>query len=358
MFTARIFGLRRAGESACPTSEIVDAMPEVADLFARLGYDPALQERTAAKVAEMKGLVRAEITDFQAFRAAIEEAAAKTERESIRFEIRDRELLDAAIAAGDDEGAVLAILNRNPVYEQVPFVERVPVLRGGSMIWLTPVEHSSIRKRPADPVRFEQLADELENLYRKPHQARRDGLRLEVLGAIERLKRELKRDKAYIPTAIQSMELKLAAFEADSIQPDAKASVDTLMELLASLERVRVECVGGRTGKAQLRQAAAGEASRYLADSRLQIPRLTNHILVSLLTPELLEAVQWPGWKAARTARLIRNEIDSGFFDPAEIADRLRKVESQGLYIPSLVFPLLRLHQVRAASRIARVALR
>jgi hypothetical protein len=58
-------------------------------------------------------------------------------------------------------------------------------------------------------------------------------------------------------------------------------------------------------------------------------------------------------------ARLIRNEIDSGFFDAEEIMDRIRKLELQGLYVPSLVFPLLRLHPVRPAeARLARVSLR
>lgn len=348
-------------ENPRSVGEIVETMPEVRELFARLGYDPALGERTSERLAEIKRLVRAEIIDFQAFRLAVREAALKTAQDSIRFEIRDRELLEATVAAGDDEAAVLSILNRNPVYEQVPFVERVPVLRGGAIIWLTPVEHSTIRKRPSDPARFEQLADELENLYITPHPARRDGPRLEVLGAIERLKRELKRDKAYIPTAIQSLEQKLTAFESESVQPAAKASAEALIELLTNLERVRVTCANGRIGKAvksQLRQTAAREASRYLADAHLQIPRLTNYILADLLTPELLEVVRWPRRSVTRTARLIRTEIDSGFFDAAEIADRIRKLESQGLYVPSLMFPLLRLHQLRTEPRVARLSLR
>ena len=338
--------------------EILDTLPDVADLFAKLGRDPALSERTAKNLAEMKRLVRAEVTDFPAFQIAIRAAAAKTAEDSARFEIRDQELLDAALEAGDDESAILGILNRNPVYEQVPFVERVPVLRGGAITWLTPMEHSTIRKRPSDPIRFLQLAQELEGLYMKAHPSRHDGPRVEVLGAIARLKRELNRDKAYIPTAIQALEAKLAAFETESVQPAAQAACAALSGLLLSIEQARVECAGGRIRRGrrkQLRETGASDASRYLAHARLHIPQLTSHILAALLAPAQLEVIRWPGWTVMRAARLIRNEIQAGFFDAAEIAERIRKLEAQGLYVTSLLFPLLRLHPAPRAQAMTRV---
>jgi hypothetical protein len=48
---------------------------------------------------------------------------------------------------------------------------------------------------------------------------------------------------------------------------------------------------------------------------------------------------------AAWVSRLewIRDEVKRGTYDPAEIADRLRKPEEKGFVIPSLVFPLLKL---------------
>ena len=213
------------------------------------------------------------------------------------------------------------------------------------------MEHSTIRKRPSDPIRFLQLAQELEGLYMKAHPSRHDGPRVEVLGAIARLKRELNRDKAYIPTAIQALEAKLAAFETESVQPAAQAACAALSGLLLSIEQARVECAGGRIRRGrrkQLRETGASDASRYLAHARLHIPQLTSHILAALLAPAQLEVIRWP-------ARLIRNEIQAGCFDAAEIAERIRKLEAQGLYVTSLLFPLLRLHPAPRAQAMTRV---
>ena len=57
---------------------------------------------------------------------------------------------------------------------------------------------------------------------------------------------------------------------------------------------------------------------------------------------------------AAWVSRLewIRDEVKRGTYDPAEIADRLRKPEEKGFVIPSLVFPLLKLIPCQEATAV------
>ena len=50
--------------------------------------------------------------------------------------------------------------------------------------------------------------------------------------------------------------------------------------------------------------------------------------------------------RLARLARLlgqVRDEVDSGNYDAQEIAGRLRRYESEGLYVHSLVYAVFRL---------------
>jgi len=44
-----------------------------------------------------------------------------------------------------------------------------------------------------------------------------------------------------------------------------------------------------------------------------------------------------------RNARLHRNEISSGYYDPQTIKERLKRDENDGLKIPSIVYQLLEL---------------
>jgi hypothetical protein len=47
--------------------------------------------------------------------------------------------------------------------------------------------------------------------------------------------------------------------------------------------------------------------------------------------------------RLARRLGQVRDEVDSGNYDAQEIAGRLRRYESEGLYVHSLVYALLRL---------------
>ena len=315
--------------------------PNVAALLSDLGHDPSLRERAESILAEMCTLVSAEIPDFSEFRTAVMAAANQTRP----FEVKNRDLLDAVVRAGKDEQAVLVLLNFDPVHSQLPFVEQMPMERNGSTVWVTPIEHSHIQKRATDTARFEELIQSLRKLYEEPHPAHREQPRLSILDALQRLKRELKRDKCYLPAAIQLLEARVAIFEAEAIHPEALTCAEALRELLLGCERIQTDCHRwwiDKASKAALRREAAEMSALYLDKPALQRRWLTSQILGTLLAAAHLD-VRWrPG--VSQLVVLLRNELQTGSYDPLEIAARVRKLETRGLYISSLAFPLLQLH--------------
>src|SRR5436853_3531174 len=104
----------------------IDETPELRALYARIGF-PADVERACRRVLDdLLGLVRTEIPDFAAFRAAVTEAerglAASAPGSEARFLAEDVELLTAVARAGEDRAAVLRLLDRDPVRRLLPFV--------------------------------------------------------------------------------------------------------------------------------------------------------------------------------------------------------------------------------------------
>jgi hypothetical protein len=333
--------------------EIVAHNASAAALFSALGRDPGLRRHSESLLSEMKSLVRAEVADFPAFRDSVRAAAGRRNAPGKLFEVHNRKLLEALLDAGDDQQAVSELLNRNPVYEQIPFIEQVPLARDGETVWVTPVEHPLIQKRASDPVLFEQKLSALEALYSSPHVARREPPRIRILDAILHLSREGRREKPYLPSALKTLEARIAVFDDESIEGEAIAAAETLSRLLLGCERIQRQCrptrlriwLSGPDGPS-LRQQAAELASSYLAQPLLRQAWLTSQILVTLLAPALWESVRWPGFGLAKEVGLIRNELRTGSYDASELAARIRHLESKGLYVSSLVFPLLHLHPV------------
>jgi hypothetical protein len=322
--------------------QILAANPSATALYAELGEDPTLRQRSESLLAELRSLVRAEVSDFPAFYASVRAAAGRTPIAGKAFDIRNGTLLDALLATGDSESAVLELLNRNPVDEQIPFLEQVPLQRNGETIWVTPVEHPLIQKRASDTALFHRKLLELQSLYAVPRAARWDAPRSRILDAIQQLTRELQHARPYLPTALKVLISRVGTFEKESIEPAAIAAAETLTHLLLGCERLQDE---EHSDRPTLRREAAELASSYLAVPRLHQPWLTSHILSALFSPGVWEVVRWPGFGLAKQASLIRNELRNGSYDPTELATRVRHLESKGLYVCSLVFPLLHLHR-------------
>jgi hypothetical protein len=258
------------------------------------------------------------------------------------------------LAVRADRAAVLAVLDRAPVEEALPFVEQIPLVRGGEVTWRTPVELALLRKRPADPVRFERLLEELERLVRGARLARREKARTELTEAIARVRRDARRDGAYMPTSLQALEPALLDWLLRAEAPATLRKREQLEELLAGLLRARRDLAQAALIErglieAVLIESVRAQAQLYASSPWVQAPELTGQVLTNLLDAEL--ALLPPASPAtladsAAVLRRVRGEVASGHYDGEETARRLRQQEEHGIYVHSLVYALLRVSRL------------
>jgi hypothetical protein len=325
------------------SADLIGRTPELRELLARLGHNPRLETESARLMAELKSSIRAEITDYAAFRSAV--AAAVLKRGTVPPAAGNFALLDSLSGTADVNSA-LAVLNADPIDGQVPFIEQIPVAKGGQLTWRSPVDHSLIRRRPVDLPRFAETTGELERLYSEPYPARSESMRLEVLDAIARLRRELERDKSYLPTPLQFLQTKLQDYKTKSLSREAADLIRTVLRMIDRLIELRRDLAASGPGRTwDLAGQVAEQAALYLAAPGIQIAWLTNRILGLSLHASLTGATgQRVRKRDRKNMELIRREIAAGYFDPAETARRLHRMEGRGFDVISLVYPLLRLN--------------
>jgi hypothetical protein len=359
---------------------LIASVPELRALYASLGYSPELESQATRLLRELNALIRTEIPDFAAFSRVMHHTQMHL-KESMPTQNAPALLLQectqqayaaplwqAVAAAGEDQAQVLALLNREPVYEQLPFIEQVPFYKDGAVIWRTPVEVTMLRKRPADVTRFGHLLEALEGLFTAPDVLLNSQARQDVLREIARVRRDVQRPHGYIPTSLQALARKVSICVQQS--PDATAhgkrqALDRFLATCVSIRRTYSEAITATqtlsaTSLRCFREAAQQQAQYYLHTTWMQTPWLTVYVLTTLLDADLaaLPAVTRPPSPAAgHMLALIRAEVASGHYDRSETIRRLRQQEAQGVYVHSFVYPLLRLHRTRTATpAAARVA--
>ncbi|HEX6903544.1 MAG TPA: hypothetical protein VF789_27755 [Thermoanaerobaculia bacterium] len=318
----------------------IDGNAELRSLYAKAGYPPEVERACERLLREIEGLIRTEIPDFTAFRAAVAEAEQRIG--DAEFPPEDLALLEEVKRAGDDREAVTRILDRDPVRNLLPILERIPMVRSGERIWKTPVELTLLRKRPSDPVRCAKLLDELAAVVRESRLARPEKLRADLLDTLARVRRDVQRENAFMPTSLRALE---AAVEAwlKSAPPEARRRREELDSLLLGMLRVR------RGEGADLREAARAHAKRYADTPWLHTPWLTSYALTNLLDAELAalpESERRQPSERAGVLRWVRDEVASTHFDGEETIRRLRQQEERELFVHSLVYALLRMSRL------------
>jgi len=313
-----------------------------------LGFDLDLDTQARALIAALKQTLRAEVDDVAALQAAVASARARVDGPGSRFEAEDHDLLEQVAAAGSDRAAILALLNRDPLNAPLPFVERIPMVRNGVTSWRTPVEHALIRRRPADLGAFERLAGELEAVFAAPQIGARELSRLQVADALDRVRRDGRRENAYVPTALQLLDRKVADFLACGAGPVAARRFEQLHALVRQLtERERAL----DADMAPETEHVTELASRYVATDWLHVRSLTDRIVALLLArPYVLVSIWYRRRRFYRVIALLRQEVMQGHYDGGEIARRLQRLETEGAFFSSLVYPALRIADAKPAA--------
>jgi hypothetical protein len=330
----------------------LQAHPDLARLVRDLGFDAEFADRARSLVAMLTRAIHAEVDDVPALQAAVAAARTQAKAPEMRFSSADRELLDAIAAAGTDRAAILELLGRAPVGVQLPFVERIPLVRNGVVSWRTPVDHVLIRRRPNDRAAFEQRLDELDALFAPPQGTHREPSRQQVLEALDRTRRDARRDQAYIPTSLQFLDRSVEAFLEVGTSAAAPARVDHLMKMLRRLTVAERAAAADEPLDAKTVTALANE---FVATGWLHVPSLTHRMVALLLAPPYVSVSVW--YRRRRFLRmltLLRQEIAEAHYDAGEVVRRLQQFEAAGAFFSSLVYPLLRAtpaNRVKAVSR-------
>jgi len=344
--------------------DLIDSEAGIRKLYADLGFYPQIEWRLDRLIRQMKGQIRAEVPDFASLRAVLKGILTQRGKEGnggadpmsqAWAQKGEDALLLAVLAAADDEGKVLELLNRDAVGEPLPFVEQLPFLRDGTLVWRTPMGLSVIRKRPSNPTHFSSLLYELEHLVRTTEIRRSPRGRNGVLEAISRLKRDLQREDAYFPTSLMTLGSKVSEWLYEAQEPvrrGRREQLDRLLEEMTVLWHAHGLGDEGRrrvaaSQAADFRDAAQRQTKAYLDVPWMHRPCLTDYLLRSLIDSELV-ALRW--WQMltpfapGRVLKLVRREVTSGQYDGEENIRRLRQQERKGFFVNSLIYALLRLH--------------
>lgn len=325
---------------------LIARLPDIRDLLIGLGYDGPAHAAAAELMKDLLALVRADVPDFDALSKALQTAVTK--RDGLPETVS---AFLGALAAAPDRETLLRLLNEDPVHDQVPWIEQLPVVKRGVITWQSPVHHTLIRKRPADRDRFRAGLTELEALFQTPHPARSEQARIAVLDAIARLRREIERERCYLPAPMQFLEARLADYSS-ALKPKAGEWMRGLLAILERLIELRNRME--ETGQADV-NALAEQTVRYLSTPRLHTPGLTSYILTLLLDSRATALTRRVSESGAKAMDIIRAEVAGGNYDGEETARRLRQLEAEGFLAPSLVFPLLQLPVGEAARSAAGV---
>ena len=330
----------------------IEANADLARLIHDLGFDLDFADRVRSLVAGLKLAIHAEVDDVQALQAAVTAARSQAKAPEMRFSTADRELFDAIAAAGANRAAILDLLDRDPVGVQLPFVERIPLVRNGVVSWRTPVDHALIRRRPNDRAAFEHRLDQLDKLFAPRQGPHREPLRQQVLEALERTRRDAQREKAYIPTSLQFLDRSVEGYLEIGTSAAAPSRFERLMQVL---RRLTVAERGAAAGDPVDAKTVAALANELVAAGWLHVPSLTHRMVALLLSPAYVSVSGW--YRRRRFLRmltLLRQEIAEAHYDAGEVVRRLQHLEAGGAFFSSLVYPLLRATpppKVKAAAR-------
>lgn len=342
-------------------SDLAEEVGDVHDLYLEMGYSPMVVVEIARIRRELRDQVTVEIPDYESFLEALVQARNKMkeleatsdfEQKSSASVRRNALLLDEVWERRDQPSAVRDRLNADTIGGQLPFIEHVPVTRDGSVRWRTPARVGVLYKQPNDVKEYNRLLDRLSSLTDHSGLSRSDAAVDEVKAAIERLRDALQVVDAYVPAPLQRVEEAIEDWYEgghSSAQQARREELDTFLLDLLALQRACARLLDEvrRPGKElyeDVRVQATQQAQQYLETLWMHRVWLADSVLANLMTAEVLRVrrdseVSPPFHQHLET---VAQEIRSRGYDPAETIHRLRVYESEGYFVHSLVFSLLR----------------
>jgi hypothetical protein len=342
---------------------LAEAEDEIQGLYETIGFSPVLEQKVDRILQALRSSLTVEIPDYEAFREALDEARTEMsllpdqdafEDETAREDVQRAEaLLEEVWQRRGAPEAVIEILEEAPVERQLPYIERVPVTRGGTVRWRSPVRISVLRKRPADTQQFRRRLDRLAALVKNASLPRADELENELRAAIGRLRRDIVEEDVYVPTLQHRLEEAAATWLNEAPRSGWKQRKNRLDDCLLDVRRLqearpyllgddaRVEESVRDLAEIRYQERTVSRIRSYVDTDWMHTPWLTDQLLGHLLSVEVLNA----SGASHRRLSVITQEVQTRTYDPQESMRRLRDFEEEHGLIQSLAFSLLRLRQ-------------
>lgn len=341
----------------------VEEVDELRRLYERIGFSPIVEDEVQNTLRALRASIVVEIPDYDAFLEALTEAQEQMHRlpdddevaDDAREDLREAEaVLDHLWRHRNTPSAIREQLADAPIDRPLPFIERVPVARGGAVHWRTPVRVDVLRKHPDDPSVFQQRLDHLAKLVRTADFERPESAEADLRSAIERLRESLHDETLYVPTLLERLGEAAEAWLTASSPSAARTKKTALDEFVLSVCRLnaarpRLLDDSGRRPAVpasvvrRYRKRVLRRVRTYVHTSWMHTQWLTDGFLEHLLTAEMLEA---SGDLRTRLAAVVR-EVHHRTYDPPETMRRLRAGDDE--LVQSLAFALLRLRSEAAS---------
>jgi len=355
-----IFRPSASPEAVC--RQLADQHPELQRLYEQVGFSPVLAQKGDRLLRALRDAISVEIPDMDAFRAALADAREEMqllpdqptfEDETTREDVeRARALLDDVWAVRDDPEAVRERLAQAPIDEQLPYVERVPVTRQGTVHWRMPARVSVLRKRPDDTQQFRRRLDRLNALVENASLPRPDAVEENLRAALTRLRRDVDAEDAYVPALLIRLEEAVSAWLQEAPRAEwteKRTQLDQCLLDVRRLDRARQTLDEDASLDASTREALLEQYQErvrrrtraYVEADWMHTDWLTDRLLTHLLTSELRDAT---GAATDQLAAIV-DEVRTRSYDPQESRRRLRDYESTEGFVQSQAFTLLRIRE-------------
>jgi hypothetical protein len=359
--TDEVFSLPKSPPDALRS--LAEDHEEVQSLYEEIGFSPVLEQRVHHILQGLRASITVEIPDYEDFQEALQEARTEMDLLPTGEGLDDAEaradmeqaktLLEEIWDRRETPNAVIEKLQEAPVERQLPYVERVPVTREGTIHWRTPMRVSVLRKRPADTQQFRRRLDRLAALVKNSSLPRSQDLESELSAAIGRLRQDLDEETVYAPTLLNRLEQAATAWLEEAPRAEWQAKKDRLNTFLLDVcwlqgarpvlveDRSRLGDTSAKSVKARYKELAVSCTRDYVNKAWMHKPVLTDWLLAHLLT---IEALRASGMAKDRLS-VVADEVRSRSYDPKESMRRLREYEEEEGFVQSLAFALLRLRQ-------------
>lgn len=337
---------------------LVEDVDELQQLYEEIGFSPVLEQKVHRLLDVLRASIGVDIPDYDAFLQAVRTARTRMEQLSdqedadatTQQDVRQAEsLLREVWALRDTPSALQERLSDAPVDDQLPFIEQVPVARGGTIHWRTPVRVEVLRKQPADPTAFRRRLDRLAALVDDASLQRDPEIEADLRAAIERLQHDLSDETVYVPALLERLAAAADTWLTTAPRSAANTKKTALDEFV--LDACRLEAARPRlldeAGPAgvraqatqRYRERAVSRARTYVHAPWMHTDWLTDRLLTHLLIAEW-GAAQGP---ARERLAAIAEEVHARHYDPHETTRRLRALEEDTGFVQSLSFALLRI---------------